>query len=225
MTLLIRTHVGDLRATQSDSHRKWWKTSHPFTRPAPSYEKGARTDSWRILLRARGLKTWDDKRMREPIWTNPHSGEDYLRLWCSHRFHEANIKATAGGKGQAETHEDNSRKGMRNAISVIKTEPRLCVCFHVHLYPPTQLSSLLNFKGNVLVNSAGELFWTDILYSSKLKPLDEFRSPLIENILKNANPIKELHSVSIWRCSWNFSSLSAASFFPGLDVNPLGWVY
>lgn len=56
---LIRTSVGDLKATQPDTHRKLY----PFTQLAPSYErkkkkkKRAKTDSSRILLRVRGLKT------------------------------------------------------------------------------------------------------------------------------------------------------------------------
>lgn len=132
---LIRTSVGDLKATQPDTRRKLY----PFTQLAPSYEKKAEKKSkdCQFLYSVEGerIKDWDDKRMREPIWTNPCSGEDYLCLWCSHRFHEANIKATAGGKGQAETHEDNSRKGMRNAISVMKeghTKEYVYLCMRIY---------------------------------------------------------------------------------------------
>lgn len=46
--------------------------------------------------------------------------------------------------------------------------------------------------------------------SSGLKPGDEFRGSLAENILKNANPIKEPRSCED----------AAASFSSGLDVNP-----
>lgn len=57
-----------------------------------------------------------------------------------HRFHEANIKATAGGKGQAEPREDRRRKGMTNATYGTERE-RMGVCVYIH----TRLY-LFNFK-------------------------------------------------------------------------------
>lgn len=100
----------------------------------------------------------DETRMRETIWMSPCSGADYLRLWGSHRFHEANIKATAGGKGQAETRgqlqKENEKCNLRNRGGACQW-----VCVHVSVFPcmysytaqhPPALC-LLNFKGNFLV--------------------------------------------------------------------------
>lgn len=51
-----------------------------------------------------GLKSVkrSEKNERDGKWVHA-VGADYLLLWRSQGLHEANIKATAGGKGQAET--------------------------------------------------------------------------------------------------------------------------
>ena len=122
---------------------------------------------------------------------------------CSHRFHEANIKATAGGKGQAETHEDSCRKGMRNAIYVIERQ-HVCVCVSMYMQQQHALC-LFNFKGNFL--------WADILYSSKTsgwiqKPSDWER-------LKKCKPHQR---AALWIHMKEFFLTLDSS---GLDVNPV----
>lgn len=127
--------------------------------------KKKRSDDKKFLYSVEGgrIKDWEGRQKMRREWERlseraPCSGADYWRLWCSHRFHEANIKATAGGKGQAETHEDSRRKGMRNAIYVIEEE-HVCVCVFPCIYsytaqhPPTLC--LFHFKGHLLVKLSG----------------------------------------------------------------------
>ncbi|CAB1441602.1 unnamed protein product [Pleuronectes platessa] len=103
----------------------------------------------------------------------PRSGADYWCRWCSHRFHEANIKATAGRGGRA----DSSRKGMRNAICVMEEE-RGNDCVSVWTFPlgspPTCPAATLTLKEMVPANWRGLMFYT----AASLKPRDEFRGPL-----------------------------------------------
>lgn len=167
VNLAIRTPVGHLiKAPQWDVRSRRWKISHPFTQLAPSYKKGRKkrvtADGACILVRVGGLKRarrWEEN---ERLWTSSCSGVDYPNLWCSHRFHEAHIKATAGGKGQAKTHEDSCWKGNTkcNLLYVIKEEqannrvctcPSFYVCVHAQFKSRPPCSSLnAYFLGNLL---------------------------------------------------------------------------
>lgn len=106
-------------------------------------------------------------------------GADYLRLWCSHRFHEANIKATAGGKGQAETRgqlQKENEKCNRHDRGGARRRPCAHVSIYMHVFR-TQLGirhpqCFSDYKGNFLLwNSVVLLLWANILYSTKLKTL------------------------------------------------------
>lgn len=98
------------------------------------------------------------------MWTSPSSGADYLRLWCSHRFHEANIKATAGGKGQAYTwgQPQKGNKKCNDCNSSVRAWVSVCVfpCIYSYTAKHPPALCLFNFEANVLVKIEGVKFYT-----------------------------------------------------------------
>lgn len=188
LNLTIRTPVGSLiKATQSDVRGTRWETLHPFTSARFKLSKrggrkktGPRLDECslgggRIKECTEMTAGWE--RQREE-----GSAVGRASLWCSQGFQGA------GKRSSTDSWEPTLEKkyiklgGWQQLwMHMLCAKRRPC---------SVPLRRILAFPGEYFIQQPAK------------NPGMCSESPLIENLLKNANPIKGLHSVSIWRCSW-----------------------